>query len=230
MDVASWRIVKIYINEIPLIFHKVSSSELSSFDTCVPEMGEMTPAILKGNVLLETASFVFLGKLLDVLQEHKPKGLKSVTIPIEDTETVKKYVKSRYFFVKAAGGLVRKEGNFLFIFRLKKWDLPKGKLEKGESIPECAVREVEEECSIAVRNGPKIGSTWHCYATKNGWYVKKSTWFLMECLDDSHMQPQYQEDIEEIAWVAPESVGKYLSNSYSTIQDVFRKARKKKLI
>ena len=36
----------------------------------------------------------------------------------------------------------------LFIYRFNKWDLPKGKLNKGEKKQDCAIREVEEECGI----------------------------------------------------------------------------------
>ena len=42
--------------------------------------------------------------------------------------------------ITAAGGLVQNnEGAFLLIFRRGFWDLPKGKLDVGESIPDCAV-------------------------------------------------------------------------------------------
>ena len=46
--------------------------------------------------------------------------------------------------IKAGGGVVNNNKNqILFIYRLKRWDLPKGKLDKGETIRECAEREVE---------------------------------------------------------------------------------------
>jgi 8-oxo-dGTP pyrophosphatase MutT (NUDIX family) len=222
--------VKIYIYDILLVFSKISSTELSSFDRTLPETTPLDLTLIKGNVVATSNSLLFLANVLDAIQVQKPQKLKSITFPIEDKNLIKKLLKTRYSYIKAAGGLVRKNGDFLFIFRLKKWDLPKGKLEKGESIAACAVREVEEECSVSVKIGPKIGSTWHCYPTKSGWCVKKSTWYLMECTDDSKMQPQYQEDIEDIVWVAPKSVQKYLDSSYGTIHDVFHKAQKKGLI
>ena len=53
--------------------------------------------------------------------------------------------------IEAAGGLVKNEnGDYLFIYRNDKWDLPKGKIEKDEKTKVAAVREVEEECGIAV--------------------------------------------------------------------------------
>ena len=54
---------------------------------------------------------------------------------------------SKHTLIEAAGGLVYNiENQLLMIFRNNKWDLPKGKLEVGENIQECAIREVEEEC------------------------------------------------------------------------------------
>lgn len=222
--------MKIYIQDTLLSFSKVSSQSIESFDRVLRSNKPLDLTQLEGNVVVNSHSFAFLTQLLDIIQVHKFKKLNSITFPFNDEDAVKKYFKERYNYIKASGGLVVKEGKYLLIYRLKKWDLPKGKLEKGEKVLECALREVEEECSVKVEAGPKIGSTWHCYPTKNGWCLKKSTWYMMSCTDDSQMKPQIQEDIEEIAWVAPGSVDKYLANSYGTIHDVFRKAQKKGLI
>ncbi|HYH57216.1 MAG TPA: NUDIX domain-containing protein, partial [Anseongella sp.] len=55
-------------------------------------------------------------------------------------------------YIEAGGGLVINEkGQYLFIFRNGKWDLPKGKLEKGEGADAGSIREVEEECNITVK-------------------------------------------------------------------------------
>ena len=51
--------------------------------------------------------------------------------------------------ILAAGGLVTNaQGEILWIFRRGFWDLPKGKLDDGETIQSCAIREVEEETGI----------------------------------------------------------------------------------
>jgi 8-oxo-dGTP pyrophosphatase MutT (NUDIX family) len=222
--------VKVYLHEIILHFHKVAISELTSYDTTVEKNTKIDYNSLKGNVLIILDNFPKLDEIIDFLLKNKPDKLSSITFDWDEKKVLKKYLKTKFTYIKAAGGLVLKDGNFLFIYRLKKWDLPKGKLEKGEEIQECALREVEEECNIKVSAGPKIGNTWHCYNTKNGWCIKRSTWYKMKCTDDSKMKPQYQEDIEDIAWVSPTNVEKYLKNSYNTISDVFDKAKKKKLI
>ena len=52
--------------------------------------------------------------------------------------------------LEAAGGIVmNNEKERLFIYRFGKWDLPKGKIENGESIKEAALREVQEETGIS---------------------------------------------------------------------------------
>ena len=53
--------------------------------------------------------------------------------------------------IQAGGGLVENEkGEILFMFRRGKWDLPKGKLDPGESLENCALREVKEETGIRI--------------------------------------------------------------------------------
>src|SRR5690606_26317204 len=77
-------------------------------------------------------------------------------------------IKEKFRVIKAAGGLVKNgEGDYLFIFRLGKWDLPKGKVDPGESMKKAAVREVEEECGIKVDYlGQKIITSYHIYQMK----------------------------------------------------------------
>lgn len=107
------------------------------------------------------------------------------------------------------------------IYRLKKWDLPKGKKEKGEKYKHTAVREVEEECNITVKLGAKICTTWHTYTMNKRAMLKKTKWYLMESVDDSRMKPQVAEDIEEIRWMNPKEVYHALEHSYKSINHVF---------
>jgi len=124
----------------------------------------------------------------------------------------------------AGGGVVVNENNqVLFIYRRKKWDLPKGKLDPGEDIKACAIREVMEETGI--RNltiGNLIIVTTHSYE-ENGMNMQKEThWFEMKAstVDNSTLTPQLEEDIEKIEWVSPENLEEYLSETYTTIQQV----------
>jgi 8-oxo-dGTP pyrophosphatase MutT (NUDIX family) len=124
----------------------------------------------------------------------------------------------------AGGGVVVNENNqVLFIYRRKKWDLPKGKLDPGEDIKACAIREVMEETGIRnLTRGNLIIVTTHSYE-ENGMNMQKEThWFEMKAstVDNSTLTPQLEEDIEKIEWVSPENLEEYLSETYTTIQQV----------
>lgn len=130
-------------------------------------------------------------------------------------------------FIRAAGGVVRcPQQKFLFIHRLGKWDLPKGKLEVGEQPEQGAVREVAEECSVPE---PKIiGSlppTYHTYPYKNGHALKRTDWYLMELSECHALTPQTEEDITDARWLTINEVGQIcLPNTYPAIVDVWLSA------
>ena len=116
-----------------------------------------------------------------------------------------------------------KNGKVLMINRLKKWDLPKGKLEHGEKTKKGAIREVEEECNIKVSLGRKICHTWHTYKRNGNRILKKTEWYLMFCVDDTQMKPQLEENIEQLKWMEPHELKPALYNSYASIRYVFKK-------
>jgi len=124
----------------------------------------------------------------------------------------------------AAGGLVLNESKeLLMIFRRGKWDLPKGKLDEGESIAECAVREVKEETGLkTVTLGNAIGITKHEYfdAYMDKEVVKESHWYEMFASENETLIAQSEEDITAIEWVNLANINDKLSNSYSTIIEI----------
>jgi 8-oxo-dGTP pyrophosphatase MutT (NUDIX family) len=130
---------------------------------------------------------------------------------------------SKFIMVEAAGGLVfNKDGYILMIFRNGKWDLPKGKLEIGESVEECAIREVEEECGISgliIEN--KIKDTYHTYNLNGSDILKKTYWFLMTTKSEQKLTPQTEEGITDVKWCSEKEVEDNLNNSYPNIIDVF---------
>jgi 8-oxo-dGTP pyrophosphatase MutT (NUDIX family) len=125
--------------------------------------------------------------------------------------------------IEAAGGLVKNDkGEYLLIHRRGRWDLPKGKLEKKESVENAAIREVEEECGITGVNIVKpLISTYHTYPVKNGLALKKTTWFEMLYTGRSQPKPQTEEDINEVKWVPARQLEPYLNDSFPAIRDVF---------
>jgi 8-oxo-dGTP pyrophosphatase MutT (NUDIX family) len=125
----------------------------------------------------------------------------------------------------AAGGLVQNsKGEILLIYRRGFWDLPKGKLDAGELIPKCAVREVREETGIqTLELGPFICTTTHHYFDKwiNKDAEKHTHWYAMLSLENETLVPQTEEDIEKIEWVPREQLPQYLLQTYPTIRSVF---------
>jgi ADP-ribose pyrophosphatase YjhB (NUDIX family) len=159
--------------------------------------------------------------LLPLLNSKVPTNLLSLQITTEYFKEIKEYIKGQFKLVKAAGGLVRKKEKLLMIYRLKKWDLPKGKKENGERYPGTAVREVEEECNITVKLKEKICTTWHTYTMNKNSMLKRTKWYAMTVNDDSKMKPCLEEDIEDLRWMTQKEVYHALENSYKSIQFVF---------
>jgi len=156
------------------------------------------------------------------MEVKKMKKLDSLTLITEKKNKLILHLKDQFKIVKAAGGLVVKDNKILMIYRLGMWDLPKGKLNKKEDPQEGALREVEEECGIKVRATAKLPKTWHSYAYKGKKLLKKTSWYVMECLDDTLMKPQAEEFIEEVKFMTPEEVEEILPQAYASIALVIR--------
>lgn len=127
--------------------------------------------------------------------------------------------------IVAGGGIVRNDENkILFQFRRGKWDLPKGKLEEGETIEECAVREVEEETGLQhVQLGKLIDTTHHFYKEKGKDIEKETHWFAMSVSGSQKLLPQIEEDITELRWVAKDEIQDYLTNTFKNIEEIIKK-------
>lgn len=132
------------------------------------------------------------------------------------------YFKEHHYYIEAAGGLIEKNKQFLFIRRHNRWDLPKGKLEKKEGIKEAAIRECEEECGVKNLNIIKpLNSTFHIYPFKNSFALKQSYWFYMATDYNEKLIPQLEEDITEVKWFDLHEIKQMvLSDTYYTISDV----------
>lgn len=131
-------------------------------------------------------------------------------------------------YIEAAGGLIKNKEHYLIIKRLGKWDLPKGKMEKGESPETSAIRECEEECGIQeLRIKNKLESTYHIYPYKNGYALKKTHWFLMNTNFNGNLKPQTEEDIEEVIWLTKSEIDSVvLNNTYPAIKLILNQLNK----
>jgi 8-oxo-dGTP pyrophosphatase MutT (NUDIX family) len=126
----------------------------------------------------------------------------------------------------AAGGLVFNDRNeLLMIYRRGFWDLPKGKLDPGESIEACAIREVEEETGLKeIELGKFISITLHEYFDTylKEEVIKESHWYHMKVKGEPSLIPQTEEDISQIKWVDSMALPDYLKNTYSTIIEIIK--------
>ncbi len=141
-----------------------------------------------------------------------------------DMDELQKALFKKFTRIQAAGGLVRNEKNeILLIFRRGKWDLPKGKLDEGESLEECALREVEEETGLKkLQLIAPLLVTWHTYHEGTKFILKESHWYTMIATGNQDLVPQTEEDIHEIKWVAIADLAPYLNNSFPSIVDVLK--------
>lgn len=130
-------------------------------------------------------------------------ALKTVNIYGENLDEIWLHFKKLFREIEASGGIVYNPKNeILFIHRLGRWDLPKGKLEKGESIAENAIREVEEETGLTgLILDQFINQTYHVYTERNGEKIlKKTNWFKMFYNGNETPMPQIEEGINEVSW------------------------------
>lgn len=149
----------------------------------------------------------------------------------QEVDSVWNYFKSQFVEIPAAGGLVKKtDGSLLFIKRLGVWDLPKGKIEKTETPEFAAIREIEEECGLSgLQIIRQLDSTFHIYRSPylslpKNLVLKETKWFLMSYSGDEIAVPQIEENIEEVAWFAPEDLVQVYSNTYSSLSDFLEKS------
>ena len=142
-----------------------------------------------------------------------------------DVEALFSEFKNQFKYIEAAGGLVFNTKNeILAIYRLGKWDLPKGKVENDETIDEAARREVEEECGITnLQIGQELESTYHTYWMNNSWMLKRSYWFKMSYSGNEKLVPQTEEDIEKVIWTPCNQLDEFKANTYASILEVINK-------
>ncbi|MCH8516715.1 MAG: NUDIX hydrolase [Cyclobacteriaceae bacterium] len=211
------------MDNIPVILREEGDIDNNEYDQIIDQKKwKLRADLMTDRVLIRNASEDQIMRLIDLLKKHKLKDLESITFTTDHYKERKAFLKSLFTQIKAAGGLVVKNDKILMIYRNKKWDLPKGKLEREESQEEGAVREVEEECGVRVKLVDKICTTYHTYLLNGKGILKKNLWYLMECENDSDMKPQIEEGIEEVRWMDHREVRKCLYNTFPSIREVFQ--------
>ena len=156
----------------------------------------------------------------------KQRSSNLLVLVCDDPKKCWQNLKKRFGIIHASGGLViNKEGNILMIKRLGLWDLPKGKIEKGEDELDCAIREVEEECSVfGLGVTATITSTYHVMRRNKNKYLKVSKWYMMRTDQISPGIPQFEEGIEKVSWVPLADIRKKLKKSWPSVREVFKES------
>jgi len=190
---------KIFINEKPFII-AYPHEDVLQFDTC--KKVEHLPQ--------------HLSEYIKDCETFKSKGILMIT---DDINFAFNDFYTHFVPIEAAGGVVFNHQNqVLLIKRLGKWDLPKGKIDAGESDEEAAIREVEEECGISgLQILNKVGATYHCYKQHNHRFLKITYWFKMQTSDTRKLIPQIEEHITEAIWMDWAEVKKGNLDSYASI-------------
>ena len=161
-----------------------------------------------------------LVKNLDLPKLLTKKKIDSIGVFSNEFELIINIFKKKFPEIIAAGGkVINNKSEILFIYRNKKWDLPKGKAEKNEIISETALREVEEETGIKNLSIIKpLEKTYHIFNRGGKNYLKTTYWFEMKSDFNGKFKPQKKEGITRVEWIGIENLSSVLPKSYANIR------------
>ncbi|HZE83039.1 MAG TPA: NUDIX hydrolase, partial [Puia sp.] len=201
--------IKIYFNDKPLFLCDELNAEINSY------------AHHDDAVFIDEFSNPSVNS---IIHEMRLEKVHAGIFLHKDLGALRKAFWKKFLLVQAAGGLVRNDaGEALFIFRRGKWDLPKGKLDKGETLEHCAVREVEEETGLTkVISGGPLLVTYHTYDESGKHFLKETHWYSMKAPGQQTMTPQAEEQITALKWVEKKELAKYIANTYPSVVDVLK--------
>lgn len=187
-------------------------------------------AVEKRKELKESDKIVYMEGISNynvqsISKEIEKPGYESGLLYHDNFEELKKHFFDQFVVIKAGGGIVRNEREeILLILRNGKWDLPKGKLDTGETIEDCALREVQEETGLTkVTLDKLVDITYHTYVEKGTRILKESYWYNMTADSSQALKPQTEEGISDIKWVVKEDLSEYLKNTYGNIENLLKK-------
>ena len=201
-----YMLLKIYFGNKPLIIANEKTEEIN------PYLDDTNSKVLQTNEQAQIQSLI---------REMSDEKLTAAIILGDVMETMKT-IRNEFTVIQASGGMVYSfDKKVLLIFRRGKWDLPKGKLDDGEDLVECALREVREETGLDSLNYLDfISISYHTYYENDNHILKESHWYLLEGNEKELLIPQTDEDIENCEWVAIKDLPPYLENAPSSIIDV----------
>ena len=201
---------KIYYNDKPLILTTDGEAYISN------------DPVAEGYTFFRGA---VLHSFTDALTDLERPGIRGAIIEDVSEDALLSQLHAMFNPIEAGGGVVYNEdGAVLMIYRRGKWDLPKGKLDEGETIDMCALREVREETGLKnVTIGVKICDTYHIYTQNNEQLLKRTAWYKMSGTSTDKLKPQKEENIIEARWIYEKDLAAFASKSYEAIRDVLKK-------
>ena len=171
---------------------------------------------LKNSLIIDTE----LLDNIDIIKLMNKKSIRSIGILSKNETSIISLFKNKFPEITAAGGKVINQNlEILFIYRNKKWDLPKGKTEKNENFSQTALREVIEETGIKNLSIVKpLEKTYHIFKRDGNYYLKLTYWFEMYSDYKGKFKPQKKEGITRVEWIGIENISSILPKSYSNIR------------
>ena len=182
------------------------------------------PIVLTTSLILpsEDSPFFYV-KFTDkkfIVQVLKSKKIKMLYLYHSKEEKLWYYFLGMFKLIEASGGLVKniKTNHFLFIFRNKKWDLPKGRINKNEEVKNAAIREVEEETGVQDLSIIKpLNTTYHIFKKNRKYRLKKTFWYLMHTDYSNKLTPEIKEGIDKAVWIEKNAIVTLKSTMYQNI-------------
>ena len=182
------------------------------------------PIVLTTSLILpsEDSPFFYV-KFTDkkfIVQVLKSKKIKMLYLYHSKEEKLWYYFLDMFKLIEASGGLVKniKTNHFLFIFRNKKWDLPKGRINKNEEVKNAAIREVEEETGVQNLSIIKpLNTTYHIFKKNRKYRLKKTFWYLMHTDYCNKLTPEIKEGIDKAVWIEKNAIVTLKSTMYQNI-------------
>jgi len=160
---------------------------------------------------------VKLGKIIRTLNTTKLQEVR--LIHKNKDKILKKFLKKLPNVIAGGGKVYNDKDEVLFIFRNGKWDLPKGKAEKKETIDQTAIREVEEETGVqALEIIKPLEMTYHIFKRNGRYRIKITYWFEMKTTYDGPLRAEESEGITKVEWLNKRQQEEALKNSYANIK------------
>ena len=120
--------------------------------------------------------------------------------------------------IEAAGGVIwrevtRHQVEVLLVHRPRyaDWSLPKGKLKRGETALQCALREVREETGLLCRVGPELSTAYYVDRKRRD---KRVRYWAMQARSGRFRR---NDEVDEVRWLLLDEANEMLSYDHDVV-------------